>query len=97
MPGQVGLLCKFFAHLSQVNMVMVCQKRQNANDDSLTVYIVRTRMYWKFTEKTNLTRHMKTHLEDSTVSGQTYSCGYVTRCSAELTTETSMKRPTATA
>jgi uncharacterized Zn-finger protein len=29
----------------------------------------------KFTEKSNLTRHMKTHLKDPTVSGQTYSCG----------------------
>ena len=29
----------------------------------------------EFTEKTNLTRHMKTHLKDPTVSGQTYSCG----------------------
>ena len=29
----------------------------------------------EITEKTNLTRHMKTHLKDPTVSGQTYSCG----------------------
>jgi uncharacterized Zn-finger protein len=29
----------------------------------------------EFTEKTNLTRHMKTPLKDPTVSGQTYSCG----------------------
>ena len=29
----------------------------------------------EFTEKTNLTRHMKTQLKDPTVSGQTYSCG----------------------
>ena len=29
----------------------------------------------EFTEKSNLTRYMKTHLKDPTVSGQTYSCG----------------------
>jgi len=28
----------------------------------------------KFTEKSNLLRHMKTHLKDPTASGQTYSC-----------------------
>ena len=35
------------SHFSQVKIVMVCQKTQNANDDSVTVYIVRTRTYWK--------------------------------------------------
>ena len=29
----------------------------------------------EFTEKSNLTRYIKTHLKDPTVSGQTYSCG----------------------
>jgi transcription elongation factor Elf1 len=29
----------------------------------------------EITEKSNLTRYIKTHLKDPTVSGQTYSCG----------------------
>jgi uncharacterized C2H2 Zn-finger protein len=46
-----------------------------------------------FTEKRSITRHQKTHVDSS----QTYSCGYAAKSSAELTTETDMKRPTATA
>jgi hypothetical protein len=47
MPGQVSLLCKFFAASLAGEHGRGLSKRQNANDDSVTVYIVRTRTYYK--------------------------------------------------
>jgi hypothetical protein len=47
MPGQVSLLCKFFAASLACEHGHGLSKRQNANDDSVTVYIVRTRTYYK--------------------------------------------------
>ena len=47
MPGQVGLLCKFFAASLAGEHGHDLSQRQIANDDSLIVYIVRTRTYYK--------------------------------------------------
>ena len=47
MPGQVSLLCKFFAASLAGEHGHGLSQRQNANDDSLTVYIVRKRTYYK--------------------------------------------------
>jgi hypothetical protein len=43
MSGQVSLLCKFFAAFLTGEHHHDLSKAQNANDDSGTVYIVRTR------------------------------------------------------
>jgi hypothetical protein len=43
MPGQASLLCKYFATFLTGEYRHGLSKTQNTNDDSVTVYIVRTR------------------------------------------------------